>query len=302
MGCALLKGAISALFNALPLEGSMKKLLLTCASLVLLAGPAFAQDTSPTDPTLVVTDLTIKRILTRESILVATLVDARATVRSAPDKFAESMVTANQNNTENRACGNCAEKDDLITASGNNNAGIISMNQASGNNSNQGTIVSVAIDADSDGDGEEDAPSNVGFAHASAAATQSQSANTIDTVNLVYRDAVITGSLNSNQGLIYANQSSGNMNNQLNTLSLAYSLAKSGVALSEAALGQFNTGGRVGESTSTTSNVGINKLSRISNSMNDNVGIVGVNQSSGNMANQANIVSIAAIGTNLPTF
>jgi hypothetical protein len=43
-------------------------------------------------------------------------------------------------------------------------------------------------------------------------------------------------------------------------------------------------------------------LSRIANSLNDNVGIFGVNQSSGNMANQANIVSVAAIGTNLPTF
>jgi hypothetical protein len=289
-------------FNAPPLEGNMKKLLLTCASMALLAGPAFAQETQA-DPSLVVTDATIKRILTRESILVTTLVTARATINSAPEKFAESMVTANQSNAGNTACGNCAEKDDLITGSGTNNSGIISMNQASGNNSNQGTIVSVAIDADDDeGPPDEDAPGHVGFAHASAAATQSQSRNNIDTVNLIYRDAVITNSLNSNTGLVYANQSSGNMNNQLNTLSLAFSLASSGVALSEAALGQFNTNGRVGESTSTNSTVGINKLSRIANSLNDNVGIFGVNQSSGNMANQANIVSVAAIGTNLPTF
>lgn len=288
----------------------MKKLLVTCASLALLAGPAFAQDATQTDPTLVVTDQTIKRIVTLESILVSTLVDAQATVRSTPNKFAESMVTANQTNERNRACGNCAEKEDIILNSGNQNAGIVSMNQASGNNSNQGTLVSVAIDADLPPPLPPPPPAlppppaapNVGFAHSSAAATQSQIGNNIDTVNLVYRDATITGSLNQNQGLIFANQSSGNMNNQLNTLSLAYSLAASGVALSEAALGQFNTGGRVGESTATGSTVGINKLSRISNSMNDNVGIVGVNQSSGNMANQANVVSIAAIGTNLPTF
>jgi hypothetical protein len=291
-------------FNAPPLEGNMKKLLLTCASMALLAGPAFAQE-AQADPNLVVRDATTKRIQTRESILVSTLVDARATVRSTPEKFAESMVTANQSNADNKACGNCAEKDDLITGSGNNNSGIISLNQASGNNSNQGTIVSVAIDIDSEDDGDptdDETPSTVGFAHASAAATQSQTNNTIDTVNLIYRDAVINGSLNSNTGLVYANQSSGNMNNQLNTLSLAFSLASSGVALSEAALGQFNAGGRVGESTSTNSTVGINKLSRITNSLNDNVGIFGVNQSSGNMANQANIVSVAAIGTNLPTF
>jgi hypothetical protein len=281
----------------------MKKLLLTCATMALLAGPAFAQETSPNDPNLVVRDVTVKRILNVESILVSTLVSARATITSAPEKFAESMVTANQANTNNKACGNCAEKEDLITASGNNNSGIISMNQASGNNSNQGTIVSVAIDANDDGGPpDEEAPGHVGFAHASAAATQSQSGSNIDTVNLIYRDSIITNSLNSNTGLVYANQSSGNMNNQLNTLSLAFSLAGSGVALSEAALGQFNTGGRVGESTSTGSNVGINKLSRINNSLNDNVGIFGVNQSSGNMGNQANIVSVAAIGTNLPTF
>ncbi len=291
----------------------MKKLLLTCATLALLGGPAFAQDTSPTDPALIVNDRTEKRIVTVEAILVSTLVNAQATIRSAPEKFAESLVTANQNNVGNTACGNCAEKEDIILGSGNQNAGIISMNQASGNNSNQGTVVSVAIDANAPPappppppppglPPPPPAPNNVGFAHASAAATQSQTRNNIDTVNLVYRDATITDSLNQNQGLVYANQSSGNMNNQMNVLSLAYSLASSGVALSEAALGQFNTAGRVGESTQVGSTVGINKLSRISNSMNENVGILGVNQSTGNMANQANIVSIAAIGTNLPTF
>jgi hypothetical protein len=286
----------------------MKKLLITCASLALFAGPAFAQETSPTNPTLVVNDRTVKRIVTEESITVDTLVNAFATVRSAPEKFAESMVTANQSNINNRACGNCAEKDDIIVNSGNDNKGIISMNQASGNNNNQGTIVSVAIDV---GDPAPPAPpapppppaaNSVGFAHASAAATQSQTGNNIDSVNLLYRDATITNSLNSNQGLIYANQSAGNMNNQLNTLSLAFSLANSGVALSEAALGQFNTGGRVGESNALNSTVGINKLAKVSNSLNDNVGIFGVNQAVGNMANQANIVSVAAIGTNLPTF
>jgi hypothetical protein len=286
----------------------MKKLLMTCASLVLFAGPAFAQESSPTDPNLVVVDRTIKRIATAEAILVSTLVDARATIRSEPEKFAESMVTANQTNERNKACGNCAEKDDIIVNSGNSNKGIVSMNQASGNNNNQGTIVSVAIDAGDPPPAPPPpapppaAPNGVGFAHASAAATQSQVSNNIDSVNLLYRDANLTNSLNSNQGLIYANQSAGNMNNQLNVLSLAFSLAKSGVALSEAALGQFNAQGRVGESNSTTSNVGINKVARITNSLNDNVGIFGVNQAVGNMANQANIVSVAAIGTNLPTF
>jgi hypothetical protein len=287
----------------------MKKLLITCASLALFAGPAFAQDSSPTDPDLVVTDVTVKRISTLEGILVSTLVDARATIRSEPEKFAESMVTANQTNTRNRACGNCAEKDDIIFNSGNDNKGIVSMNQASGNNNNQGTIVSVAIDADAPPPAPPPpappppaAPNGVGFAHASAAATQSQNNNNIDSVNLLYRDATLTDSLNSNQGLVYANQSAGNMNNQLNVLSLAFSLANSGVALSEASLGQFNADGRVGESNSTTGNFGINKLVRVSNSLNDNVGIFGVNQAAGNMANQANIVSVAAIGTGLPTF
>lgn len=288
----------------------MKKLLITCASLALFAGPAFAQETSPTDPNLVVNDQTIKRIATLEGILVSTLVTARATITSDPQKFAESMVTANQTNIRNKACGNCAEKDDVIANSGNQNSGIISLNQSSGNNNNQGTIVSVAIDEEAPAPAPPPpaapppppAPNNVGFAHASAAATQSQAGNNIDSVNLLYRDATITNSLNNNTGLIYANQSAGNMNNQLNVLSLAFSLAESGVALSEAALGQFNAAGRVGESNSTTSTVGINKLARISNSLNDNVGVFGVNQAVGNMANQANIVSVAAIGTNLPTF
>jgi len=98
-----------------------------------------------------------------------------------------------------------------------------------------------------------------------------------------------------NAGVLTINQAAGNMNNQANALSIALSL-DAGVALSEADLGQFNTGNTVHET-----NVGTNlegaepKTARITASVNGNSGVVGVNQSSGNMANQA-IVRVLTLG------
>ncbi len=56
-----------------------------------------------------------------------------------PDDAAESSATSTSDNDWNRACENCAEKSDLITNSINDNSGIVSVNQASGNMNNQGT-------------------------------------------------------------------------------------------------------------------------------------------------------------------
>jgi len=62
----------------------------------------------------------------------------------------------------------------------------------------------------------------------------------------------------------------------------------------------------VGESGSThqdlTAPIGINKSATIDTSLNGDEGIFGVNQAVGNNGNQANIVSVAAVGTNLPSF
>ncbi len=288
-------------------------LFLGVASAALcVAAPALA------DVTIVGTIDVDKTIDVDETISIATDVDLNVAVELEAEKFAESIAIANQSNYNNEACDNCAEKDGIITGSAVGNTGVVSINQAVGNMNNQGTLISIAVDAA--GNNPVIVPEgNSGFAESLAAADQrngtpealagddgsySDGANTIDTVNIVFRNASIADSFNTNAGLVYGNQASGHMANQVNVLSLAFAIDDNGVALAEADLGQVNANSTVAESGDPDDDfaLGVCKVAATGNSLNGNTGIVGVNQSVGNLSNQANIVSIAAVGTNLPTF
>jgi hypothetical protein len=301
----------------------MRKLLvLTLAALLGLA-PGVAS----ADVFILATVDKDKDITIEEHIRITKTVTLTVTVDEDAVKAAESQALVNQTNAGNRACTNCDEKQDLLQNSGNSNAGVISINQATGNMNNQGNAVSVAVDFREIPPVVPPAPQQVGigFAEAQAAVEQNNGiirlpgvtqilgfpgielnsenstfivlGNTVETVNVLFRNAYIFDSLNSNTGIIHANQSAGHMNNQANALSLAVSL-KAGVALSEADLGQVNVANRVFESDITASGtVGINKTALLADSVNGNRGIVGVNQSVGNMANQANVAAVAVAVT-----
>ncbi len=285
------------------------RLFLGVATAALcISGPALADVTVTGEIDLE------KTIDVTETVDIITDVELNVEVNLDAEKFAESTAIANQSNYDNEACSNCAEKEDLIQNSANGNEGIVSLNQSSGNLNNQGTLISVAVDAGNDFPG---VPGNSGFAESLAAADQrngtpdalagdngsfSDGANLVETVNILFRDADITDSFNGNTGLVYGNQATGNMANQVNILSLAFALDDNGVAISEADLGQVNANNIVRESSDENDGFGILKVASVSNSLNGNTGIVGVNQSVGNMSNQANIVSIAAVGSSLPTF
>lgn len=233
-----------------------------------------------------------------EVIDIHKFVDIYAVVNIDADKAAESDAMVNQRNDNNTGCSNCAEKRDEIFDSGNGNAGVLSVNQATGNMNNQGNAVAAAVDVRI-GDGDTPNGGGTGFAGSQAAAEQVNEWNTIWAINLLFRDAVIGDSFNGNTGVVHFNQGAGNMANQANVLSMAVSFAESGVALSEADLGQFNMNNTVLESNESDpqepgTGVGIHKTASLSNSLNGNTGIVGGNQSSGNMANQANVVSFSA--------
>jgi len=278
-----------------------------------LAGPAFA------DVTVVgMIDLE-KTIDVDETIDIDHDVDLDVDVDLDAEKFAESIAIANQANYDNEVCSNCAEKEDMIFDSASDNEGIVSLNQSVGNMNNSGTLVSVAIDATGNAPPEVVNDGNSGFAESLAAADQrngtpaalafpdgnyADGANTIDTVNVIFRNAEINDSFNANTGLVYGNQATGNMANQVNVLSLAFAIDDNGVAISEADLGQVNANSTVAESGDPDDNfdLGVVKVASAVGSLNGNTGIVGVNQSVGNMANQANVVSIAAVGSSLPTF
>jgi hypothetical protein len=306
-----------------------KLLMLSVASVALLAGASAYADVTVTATISKTKDITVT-----ESITISTNVSAQSFIDVTADKFAEADAIVNQSNHGNRACENCAEKTDQIgsasTSAGagdsvSGNTGYVSVNQAAGNMNNQGNAVSVAIDSGTFGGGTppppppptgtgQQAASGVGFAEANASVEQvnggsgsrgeiSVDPNIVDSINIVFRNALITNAINDNTGVVQVNQSPGQMNNQSNVLALAFSERPGGVALAEADLGQFNQANQSlesdGQQVSGTAiigdGVGIHKTASITGSINNNIGIVGVNQAAGNMANQANIVSFSAV-------
>ncbi len=285
----------------------MRKALLAGVAAVVGLGVGSANAT--VDVTATITK--DKDVIITEILFVSKFVILAVDVDIEADKFAESLALLNQDNSENSACENCAEKKDSIVDSGSDNSGILSINQASGNMNNQGNVVAVAVDVrvvPPDGDGGPDGEQfeeDTGFAEAQAAAEQINQFSSVDSINLFFRDAEIVDSINNNAGVVHVNQSAGNMNNQGNALSMSVSFAIGGVALSEADLGQFNFFNTVLESDQVTgectaegceqAGVGIHKSALIAGSINSNAGIVGVNQSSGSFANQANVVAFGAV-------
>lgn len=311
-----------------------KALMASVASIALLSGtPAFA------DVTVTAEIEKDKTITVNELISIIKTVTLTATVTATAGKFAEADAIVNQSNFNNTACENCAEKTDTIGGTGtgtgtgaggnavSNNSGTVSVNQSAGNFNNQGNAISAAVDdAITGGGGTTPGGTGVGFAEANASVEQINGGsnspdptttvtdgtsdpahtilsdgNTVNSVNIVFRTATIQNAINNNTGVVQVNQSPGQMNNQNNSLALAFSVEPGGVALSEADLGQFNVNNNVFESDgvvgNTPQNVGVTKTALITGSINHNIGVVGVNQSSGNMANQANIVAVAAVRT-----
>jgi len=221
----------------------------------------------------------------------------RVTIENTPVKFAESSSHFNQRNEDNTACENCAEKSDLIQNSigilGNGNTGITTVNQASGNNNNQATVISFAFDVPIGPPAPPPPPPppagfEDGFAESQVAGAQHINRNTIDTRSITFRDARIEGSIIDNKGITAVNQGAGNINNQANAISIAVA-GNPGVALSDAALGQFVTSNTVTETD-------VSKLARTAGSILNNSGITQVNQSAGNLGNQSNVVSLAITG------
>jgi hypothetical protein len=98
--------------------------------------------------------------------------------------------------------------------------------------------------------------------------------------------ASLVGSVNDNTGVTFLNQNAGVASNQYNSLTLAFGVEGSNVALAEADLGQWNTG-------NLTISVNTIRVATIDNSVNNNIGVTAVNQNVGNFNNQATKISIS---------
>ncbi len=286
----------------------MRKLLL--AGVAAGVGLWAAAASADVEVTAVITK--DKDITVTETIEKFKNVEIDVVVLLLVNKAAEVDSLINQTNFDNEACENCAEKLDWISKSVNNNTGVVSVNQAAGNNNNQANALSAAVDnedlppelpppPEENGNGTPSTPG--GFAEAQAAVDQvnggfkavgpppneetlTPAGNIVDSVNIVFREARIEGSINNNLGVVGVNQATGNMANQANNVGVAVALSI-GVALAEADLGQENSNNVVHERD-------VLKTAFLYNSVNGNKGIVGLNQSSGNMANQANVAGLAA--------
>jgi hypothetical protein len=198
------------------------------------------------------------------------------TVMSVASKFSEALSILNQSG-ENNITESNTSRTDTISGSGSDNSGITVLNQSSGSLNNQGSSVSGTAAAAGD-------PGEV-FSEAQAAAGQYNSSSSLTSNSVADRTASIQNALNTNSGVLHANQSVGNMNNQGNGLALALSFGGGGVVLSDAALGQSNSGHEISETS-------VTRTASMAASVTGNSGIVGVNQAAGNFANQANIVAV----------
>jgi hypothetical protein len=263
---------------------------------LLLAGPALA------DVDVYIEYDKDKTIYVNETIDIDKDVDIYVEVNSLPERAAEAEALINQENFFNEACENCAEKRDIIEGSLNDNNGIVDVNQAAGNMNNQANAVSISVDdrqvpPDAPGESPKEGES---YAQAQAAAEQDNFENLVDATNLLEKSARMTDSLNTNNGVVHANQSAGNMNNQANALAMAVGFAEGGVSIAASDLGQFNAFNIVNESGEEVDDTAdgdgfILKFVTIENSINGNTGVVGVNQAAGNMPNQSNVVSFAVV-------
>ena len=112
------------------------------------------------------------------------------------------------------------DKAATITGSISTNTGIINVNQNAGNMNNQNNGVAIAIGL------------GALVALSESDLGQTNAGNTVTEVETVKHD-LITDSINNNVGIVSVNQSSGNMNNQGNVVSLA--AVSSGAILSSAA-------------------------------------------------------------------
>jgi len=269
----------------------MRKQLLASAAL-LLGAVAFSTPSSADVFVLATANLDKDTTVTENLRIFKTitfLVDADFTpVRSA----AEAVTIINQANSGNvvthisGALGNRLFADLLATINDSvrDNRGITQVNQDVGSSNNQANSVNAAASL-----------TQAFFTESMIEVEQYTVGNRTNTdgtatfaggnLSHATKAALMNNSVVNNIGITQVNQNAGAASNQLNAIDLAIG-ANAAVALSEAALGQTNTGNHVDE-------IATVKVSSMFNSVNANRGITMVNQNSGNMNNQGTVISFA---------
>lgn len=250
--------------------------LTSAAAIALIAG--FAASSAKADVTVTATVTKTKDVQVFETLDKDKNVFIDAFLNLDIDRGAESLAIANQRLDDNEVTSEEANTA-TITDSVDANNGLTQFNNAAGHLNQQGNLIAAAVDGQQS---EEE-----GFAEAQASAQQTLNNNIV--TDEAGNTADTTDSITGNTGVTHGNNVAGQMNQQLNTLSLAVSFAASdeeALALSEADLGQWLSGNDV------TSEAG--QTATISGSITGNTGIVGYNQAAGAFNQQANVVAVSA--------
>lgn len=220
----------------------------------------------------------------------------QATIAPEVTKMSEALSMANQWTGGNEMSEAFTRRTDTITNAVNSNTGLTILNQTAGDLNNQASSASGAANAGNAG---------VVYSEAQSGAEQNSKGNTLSEQNLTWfssdpngidgdpnaptrlagKTATISNAIKNNLGVVHVNQSVGNMNSQANTLALATSFGEGGIVITDAVLGQQQTGNQVTE-------YNVLREAILTDAVKNNTGIVSLNQSAGSLSNQANVVAI----------
>lgn len=276
------------------------KYLGSTAALALMVGVASIgtalADPPPQGITVDANFIKDKDTYVTENIYREKAVFLQATVAPEVTKMSEALSMANQWSADNTMSEAYTRRTDTITNAVNNNTGLTILNQTAGDLNNQASSASGAANAGSGG---------VVYSEAQSGAEQNSKDNRLSEQNLTWfssdpnaidgdpntptrvagKTATITNAIKNNLGVVHVNQSVGNMNSQANTLALATSFGEGGVVITDAVLGQQQTGNQVVE-------YNVLREAVLTDAVKFNTGIVSLNQSAGSLSNQANVVAI----------
>lgn len=275
------------------------KYLSSTAALALMVGVASVGTAMAEDIQGITVDANFikdKDTYVTENIYREKAVFLQATVAPEVTKMSEALSMANQWTADNVMSESYTRRTDTITNAVNNNTGLTILNQTAGDLNNQASSASGAANAGSGG---------VVYSEAQSGAEQNAKNNVLSERDLTWfssdpnaidgdpntptrvagKTATITNAIKNNLGVVHVNQSVGNMNSQANTLALATSFGDGGVVITDAVLGQQQTGNQVTE-------YNVLREAVLTDAVKFNTGIVSLNQSAGSLSNQANVVAI----------
>lgn len=247
---------------------------------VVMTGPAPAPAQTVSDP--VFTQLESGFIFTMPGVDAAAALVGPSPGAQSADILFDQKVQGGTVAEENIA------RQVLLVGAGQNNAGIVTINQDAGNMTNQANIIAIAFGAQA---GE--------VLLTDVWGTQELTGNSATVRDSGPRETRIEDSFHGTTGIVAVNQSAGNFNQQVNALAVAvgFSVGPEFVALGDSTLGALGTeadNALVEEGTQGPRTQGV------ADSFSGFHGIAQVNQTTGDLNRVANVMGVSVVGSGLP--